>query len=591
MNTFSLIRTRWSNEKVMTAVFGVLVLYLLPLWIHHPESIPAFLAVLAAALLTDTVLNLIRYRCPICGVSAAVTAGVFYILTPGTYLWVRVVGVAAALLAGKHVWGGTGKNPVNPALAGVLIIGLVLPVNAPDFTPQLSMLPALLLSIPFIRFRPYAAAGFMAGMAAVMVLGQNFGFDSYLSYGAVFWGCLVLTDPVTVTPRPVLGAAGGAVTGALAMLLSGSTVAMAGSILLFNVVCYIADSYLKQPLGKLARGKCVGGVMARNSEVLFFDLSQSREETCEVAGEEAAALIFSSQEIMERLERNEVAGLGGAAFPTAEKVKRVIEARVEKKYFIINAVECDPGLIHDGWLLDRCMEEICTGIKLIQQCVSFEVVVLAVKETKTIKACNVNVAKVPDYYPVGAERELIRQVLGKGLSAGDIPAEKGILVLNVQTVFSAFEAVARNKRALTKYITVADINAKTAYVVKTKLGADIRAITDKLPLTPGNIFAGGGAMQCRNVYAGDLVDRHVSFIAVARFSGYKESILCSRCGFCDKSCPMGLAVSRISQLVEQGRLEEAKKYKLETCLQCGNCSRVCLAGRNLAARVKAAKAG
>jgi len=591
MNTFSLIRTRWSNEKVMTAVFGVLALYLLPSWIRQPEGIPAFLAVVAAALLTDGVLNLIRYRWPVCGVSAAVTAGVFYILTPGTALWVRIAGVAAALLAGKHLWGGTGKNPVNPALAGVLAIGLVLPLNAPDFTPQLFMLPALLLSIPFIRFRPYAATGFMAGMAAAMVFRQNFGFDSYLEYGAVFWGCLVLTDPVTVSPRPVLGAAGGAFAGAVSMLLSGSTVVMAGSILSFNVICFIADRYMELPSGKVGRGKPVDGLIARNSEVLFFDLSQSKEETREGPEEKAAVPEFSSEEILQRLERNGVVGMGGAAFPTAEKIRSVIESREEKKYFIINAVECDPGLIHDGWLMDRCMEEICAGIRLIQQCVAFEVVVMAVKETKTIKACNVNVAKVPDYYPVGAERELIRQVLGRELSVGEIPAQKGILVLNVQTVFAVFEAVVRNKMALAKFITVADINAKTAYVVKTKLGADIRAIAGKLPLTPGNIFAGGGAMQCGNVYANDVVDKHVNFIAVSRFSGYKESVLCSRCGFCDKNCPMGLEVNRISQLIEQGRLEKAKKYRPESCLQCGNCSRVCLAGRNLAARVRTAKAG
>jgi Na+-translocating ferredoxin:NAD+ oxidoreductase RnfC subunit len=241
--------------------------------------------------------------------------------------------------------------------------------------------------------------------------------------------------------------------------------------------------------------------------------------------------------------------------------------------------------------MDRNMDEICAGIKLLRKCLDFETVTLAVKETTDIKACEVNIAKVPDYYPAGAEKILIKQVLGIELEQGAIPAKNGILVLNVQTVFAIYEAVCRNKRADAKLITVADLKSKTDYVVKARLGTTIQGIVEKLPLASGNIFVGGGAMQCRNAADDDLVDEKVNFIAVANFPKYKESPLCSGCGFCTANCPMGIRVDRISQLVEQGNLEAAKKYQPEKCMQCGNCSRVCLAGRNLAMRVKAAKEG
>ncbi len=303
MNTFPLIRTRWSNEYIMAAMLGVLILYLLPAWVQRPGGILNFLAVVLVSLFIDAAINIVRYRKPVCGVSAAVTAGILYILTPGTALWLQIAGAAAALVLGKHIWGGTGKNPVNPAMTGLLLIGLLFELKAPEFSPQLLLLPALLLSIPFIRFRPYAAIGFMAGMAAALVFMQKFAFDSYLGYGAIFWGCLVLTDPVTVTPNRTVGAAVGALTGAAAMVLTGSNVVLAACVLLLNVISFITDTYLELPQGKIPAGKAIKKLIPGDSDVLYFDLSLSSEGT-----ELEDPRDFDSQAILDRIEKNASCG-------------------------------------------------------------------------------------------------------------------------------------------------------------------------------------------------------------------------------------------------------------------------------------------
>ncbi len=605
MNTFPLVRTKWTNEHIMAAVFGVLALYLLPGWVERPAGFLNFLAVVLFSLFVDVTVNFIRYKRPICGVSAAVTSAILYILTPGIALWVQLLGVVAALLLGKHIWGGTGKNPINPAMTGVLLIGLLFKLQTPDFSPQLLLLPALLLSIPLIKFRPYASLGFMAGMAAALVLLQKFGFDSFIGYGAIFWGCLVLTDPVTISPKPLFGAAAGALVGAAAIVLTGSTVVLAAGVLLLNVICYIADTYLESSTLKPSAGKAIDKLIRRNHEPLFYDLSlvgneltpyEKAASSCDeiaAVGDEASDIDSkddSDRTILDIIREKEVLGLGGAAFPAADKIKAVMEAAAEKKYLIINGVECDPGLIHDHWLINRNMKEICTGIKHLQSLVDFELTALAVKVGTDIKACEVNVVKVPDYYPVGSERNLIKHVLGKELLVSDLPAQEGILVLNVQTVYAVYEALCKNKKADTRLITVADLKTKTDYIVRVRLGTRLSGTLEKLPLAKGNIFIGGGAMQCRNASEEDVIDKNTNFIAIADFPRYKESVLCSNCGFCTASCPMGLRVNRISALVDKGKPEAARKYEPEKCLQCGNCSRVCLAGKNLSMRVKNAKA-
>ncbi len=585
MNTFPLKRILWSNEHIMAALLGVLLLYMLPGWVNDLSGIFYFLIICAVAIFVDMAVNMFRYRQPVCAVSAAVTAGIVYVLTPGSSLGLQLAGTAAALILGKHIWGGTGKNPINPAMTGVLLIGLLTDLGAADISPRLLLIPALLLSIPFIRFRPYASIGFMTGMAAALVLLQKFGFDSYLGYGAIFWGCLIITDPVTVSFNPKVGAVGGALVGLAAIVLSGSTVVLAAGILLFNVICFIADKYLEQTYIKNPGRKAVGRLIKDNSDKLYFDLSMTGDETTVVSLSDSV----DCESMLKRVEANEVVGLGGAAFPAGRKIRTVAGSHAEKKYLIVNGVECDPGLIHDKWLINRHMKEICKGVSYIRECIDFELITIAVKEGTEIKDCEVNVVTVPDYYPIGAEKNLIRHILGVSLSEGDIPAENGILVLNVQTVFSIYEAVYHNKKADTKLITVADLKAGVDYVVRVRLGTGIRALLQMLPISSGNIFIGGGAMQCRTTTDEDVIDGNANFIGISDFPKYKESVLCSKCGLCVESCPQGLRVDAISKLVDQGNLQSAKKYQPEKCIQCGNCSRVCLAGRNLAMRVKAAK--
>jgi Na+-translocating ferredoxin:NAD+ oxidoreductase RnfC subunit len=48
-------------------------------------------------------------------------------------------------------------------------------------------------------------------------------------------------------------------------------------------------------------------------------------------------------------------------------------------------------------------------------------------------------------------------------------------------------------------------------------------------------------------------------------------------------------VNRIANLVDQGKLKEAATLNAKQCIGCASCSYSCLAGRNLAAKVKLAK--
>ncbi|MFA5859959.1 MAG: hypothetical protein WC955_12935, partial [Elusimicrobiota bacterium] len=76
MIVFPLIRKKGSNEHVMSDVFKVTLLYLIPGWIKSPQELLNFIVVLITALGIDVILNFIRYKQITCAVSAGVTAAI-----------------------------------------------------------------------------------------------------------------------------------------------------------------------------------------------------------------------------------------------------------------------------------------------------------------------------------------------------------------------------------------------------------------------------------------------------------------------------------------------------------------------------------
>jgi ferredoxin len=569
----------------MAIVFAAVALYQLPGWVQRPAMIMEFAAVLAFGLALDTMANFIRFRKPVCAVSAAVTAAMLQALAPGAPLWGRLLAVAVALLAGKHAWGGTGKNPVNPAMVGLLLLGLLFPIRFPPFAPSLLLVPAVLLSLPFLVFRPFAATGMMAGMAASLLLNQGLTLSSAAAYGIVFWGCLVATDPVTITPHPFAGTAAGLLAGFVPLYFSGTAASMAMGVLAANAVSFAAERMTRTSWVSIRLSFGKGKRIPFSTESTACLDMTGRE-----ASQECAADDFSRDEILGRIERSGVFGMGGAAFPSCKKIMAVADSKAEEKHFIVNGVECDPGLIHDKWLLRNHPDEIAQGIRLLMKCIPFRSVTIAVKDSTGLASQGgVRTAEVPDYYPAGAERILIREVLKKALPAGAIPATEGILVLNAQTVYSIYEAVCLDRKADQRFITVANVTTGEAQVARVNLGVNVNEVVERIYPAHGSVFTGGGMMQARFAGDGDQIGSTVNFVAIGSFPLYRESPLCSKCGLCAAVCPARLKVYEISRLADEGKPQQTQRFHPEKCISCGCCSHVCLAGRNLSTRVKAAK--
>lgn len=587
MNTYPMIRTRLSNEHIMAGVLFVLILYHLPLWYEEPAGILRFLLLVSFGLFIDAIASFLRHKRLWCCVSGAVTAAMISLLTPGIPLWAQFIAVAFGLVAGKHIQGGTGKNISNPAMAGMVVVLLFFDLPEQLFSSSLLVLPAVILGLVFLYFRPFAGGAFVIGMMAAMLLNHELTFANLLSYGVFFWGCLVMTDPVTITPKPVIGAVLGFLGSIVPIYFLRSPGLIIAAILCINI---FSDDLIT------ALDRKNKGLSPRFRMPKLYQTDAATAEMLDLTERSGSKEIthpreqLSAAEILERIRVNEVFGMGGAAFSTYRKLKTVIEAKGKEKYLIINAVECDPGLIHDKWLLLNHFTEIQKGAELLKECVGFQEIHLAVKAAGSLmESLQLKIDQVPELYPVGAEKILIKEVLGRELKTDELPAASGILVLNVQTVYAISQAVLQNQPADTRFLTVADIAKGEAKVVRVKLGMKLQEVMDAVFPGTVNIYSGGGCMQVALAEETAVVDRSVNFIATGRMPKYKESPQCSKCGLCIKNCPCGLKVREIAELVDKGKLPETLKYHPEVCISCGSCSYSCPAGHNLAARVKQAK--
>jgi electron transport complex protein RnfC len=622
MRSYPLIRRKWSNEHIMAMLFVVILLYLAPRWIINPYEVTAFLAALATALVIDAVAGFLKYKRLVCSVSAAVTTGVLQVLTPGIPLWGRLVGAAAAILLGKTLWGGTGKNTLNPAIVGYLAIYLLFSAGYAPIAPSILLIPAIILTLPFILVRPFASIGLMTGMAlSILIISPSAGLMNVL-INCLFFGGIIITDPVTTTPLKIPGLIGAFAVGFVPLMMKNPALNLAMLILIFNLISYLIDDFSYKPSKRLHYiGPTIKSKVAEiNYSIPALDLTNNNNNNntnaindfkSETAADPESGVGGCStleglppELIIERIRDSEVYGCGGAAFPAVEKIKGVLNSAADKKYMVINGVECDPGLIHDKWLLRNRVNDILQGIKAIGSCIKFTEVILAVKDTDGLKfSDNISLHQVKDHYPAGYEKLLIESTLRKTLPDGAIPSNEGILVLNVQTLIMVYEAVFLCKKATEKYITVSDMKAGKAAVVKVKTGDNIMRVLDAVypglvvdgvncsPMQPGKqpVFTGGGAMMAHMADETSEIGRETNFIADSNIPRYKESPFCSGCGTCEANCPQRLRIRKITELADAGKHEETGRFSPEKCIKCGICSYICPGGRNLSARVIEAK--
>lgn len=282
----------------------------------------------------------------------------------------------------------------------------------------------------------------------------------------------------------------------------------------------------------------------------------------------------SPEDLIQLVEKFDIKGKGGANFPTSKKLEAFNKSDKTSRVLIINAAECDPGLFHDQWIALNLHSEVSKIANLLKELFNIDEIFLAAKfDLPENLWPGIHYVQLPERYPVGAEKLLAKVILGKDPLSYKYPVDEGVLVQNIQTLFSIYNAVFNPENVKQHLLTYRDLKNKKSYVVLTSSGTAIGDICSSQDL-----YIGGGIMQARKAKADDIIDSSVNFVAAGKAPVFKEGG-CKGCQQCTSHCPLGLDVHLVvnnDMDVQQGK----------RCVKCGSCSYICPASIDLCSKVK-----
>ena len=135
-------------------------------------------------------------------------------------------------------------------------------------------------------------------------------------------------------------------------------------------------------------------------------------------------------------------GLGGAGFPTSVKLDAIGKGIIKR--LVLNGAECEPYITSDTRTMIDSAELLREGVELLCRFCDFEEIVFGVEKNKPEAIAkltetfsdmkNVRVSVMPSTYPQGGEKILIYNTTGLIVPEGKLPADVGVVVLNVTSL-------------------------------------------------------------------------------------------------------------------------------------------------------------
>ena len=301
---------------------------------------------------------------------------------------------------------------------------------------------------------------------------------------------------------------------------------------------------------------------------------------------------YTKEEFLNLLMENGIVGLGGAGFPTYVKYEPK-----NINTLIVNAVECEPYITSDHILAKQKCEEILEAIDAILEINKIKEAIIAIKkeniELKQIfdnyigTYLKIKIKLVPNVYPMGWERKLIKEVTHKEYDK--YPIEEGIVVNNISTIYAIYEALKYNKPLIERIITFSGENLQDKRNVLVKIGTPVSEVLEQLKVKENSVIVAGGPMMGKKVE--DLVVSANMNCILALEHKIDIPTICLKCGKCVEVCPSKLSPVLImrTKVKKDKDINKLKKLHPEKCIECGLCSYICPANLLVRERVKDAK--
>ncbi|CAH7417845.1 SoxR (2Fe-2S) reducing system protein RsxC [Vibrio chagasii] len=296
----------------------------------------------------------------------------------------------------------------------------------------------------------------------------------------------------------------------------------------------------------------------------------------------------TSDELLDVIRQAGISGMGGAGFPTAKKLQSGL-GRTD--ILVVNAAECEPYITSDDKLLQEHAEEVLKGIEVVEHILQPKLTVIGIEDNKpdAIKALEIAakdkdivIRVIPTKYPSGGEKQLIKILTNKEVPAGGIPADIGVLVQNVGSLYSIKRAVIDGEPVVNRVVTLTGKTFKQPRNVWALLGTPVHELLEefgykadkKLP----RLILGGPMMGFTLPHANVPITKTSNCILAPtrrEISPSTYEMECIRCSACAEACPASLLPQQLQWHAKANELDKCEELNIKDCIECGACAFVC----------------
>jgi electron transport complex protein RnfC len=297
----------------------------------------------------------------------------------------------------------------------------------------------------------------------------------------------------------------------------------------------------------------------------------------------------SSSALLSIITEAGIAGMGGAGFPTSVKLNPGYQRPIDT--LIINATECEPYITADDSLIRERAEEIIEGIRILSHILGNpHNILIGIEDNKPeaiaalephTQDTGINVVSFPTKYPSGGEKQLIYILTGNELPSGSIPADIGIVCVNIGTTHAIKRAVVDGEPLISRVTTM------TGEACEINRNYDVLIGTPVADLLVHNKF---DSKRCSRVIMGgpmmgfSLTSQEIPIVkttncilapSVEEIPDNQPAQPCIRCGMCAEACPASLLPQQLLWYSQAKDHERLQSHNLFDCIECGACSYVC----------------
>ncbi len=296
-----------------------------------------------------------------------------------------------------------------------------------------------------------------------------------------------------------------------------------------------------------------------------------------------------------------IVGMGGATFPTHVKLLPPPDKKIDT--IIVNGAECEPYLTSDYRVMLETPEEVIFGLKVVLYRFGITNGIIGIeankpeaikKLTPLAKKEGMKVCPLKTKYPQGGEKQLIYAVTKRKVPTGGLPADVGVVVLNIDTCTAIARKFLYGTPLTRRIVTYAGSAVKEPTNYRVKLGTTFEYLIESnggFLQEPKKVIMGGPMMGIAQSRLDVPIIKGTSAILALTEKDLGENTHdpCIKCGKCVDACPMNLMPLYLTEYALRSDLDKCEQYHITDCIECGCCAYLCPSNRHNIQAIRIAK--